>query len=490
MNDLINPFAPLPYGKSLFNLKENKAQIEAILDKVPNTFDSQAKQRHHLAGIGSCGGCAIKAAVDVLRDKAGKIMWFIMDIPSLGFGSMQNRNSPVIYNGEKQKVLFNPDEKNMIYNDLSEVCLASKIAVDIFACAQTDIDLVTLFPISSKLGGEIYYYYQFNSAEYGEKLHFDLFRNMTRYTVYDVSMKARCSVGLSIVKYLGGFGEITDQPVQLSVMDADKTIGFTMKQDLKLKPDSTAFIQFAVLFTTITGERRIRVLNYTLHVTEQNSKAFICLKFYLFLIDQMYLGTDCCAILNLEAKRKIRSIVNSGVKVAREELCHNCINLLAHYRKTVSVNSGTSQFVLPETMKVFPIMMLSLLKTPTFALSEDVKLDCKVANIAQLSSCSLSYFWTKIYPRLFSVSAIIKSDTSFGKFLENPSDGTLTNIVVKPNNIPASIEKIAQNDITILSNSEYIYIYLPDSVSDEIVEQVIYFLIFEYRYLEKLISLN
>jgi protein transport protein SEC24 len=211
-----------------------------------------------------------------LKGHAGKIVWFLVDIPSIGFGTLKSRNNSLIYNSEKQRTLFVPDESNPAYQELSEFCLKSKIATDIFACTQTDIDLASLMPISAKLGGEIYYYPQFNSAEYAEKLHFDLFRNLTRYTVYDVSMKARCSVGLSINKYIGGFGEFIDEPVVLSMMDADKTIGFTIKQEIKLKVDTPAYLQFAILFTTPAGERKIRVFNYTLNVTDQISISLHC----------------------------------------------------------------------------------------------------------------------------------------------------------------------------------------------------------------------
>ena len=255
MSDVMTPFAALPYSKALFNLKQNKAQIELILDKVA-TFDTTAKQRHHLGGNGSCGGAAVRAAAEILKNNAGKILWFLMDIPSLGFGSLKVRNNPTIANSEKQRILYNPDDTNLAYTDLSEFCLRNRIAVDIFACVQNEIDLASLMTISSRLGGEIYYYPQFNSAEYGEKLHFDLFRDMTRNTVYDISMRARCSTGLTVSSYVGGFGEITDPTVDISVMDADKTIGFLIRQDSKLKPNTQAYLQFAVLFTTIAGEEK------------------------------------------------------------------------------------------------------------------------------------------------------------------------------------------------------------------------------------------
>ncbi len=84
-------------------------------------------------------------------------------------------------------------------------------------------------------------------------------------------MKARCSLGLSIHKYMGGFGEMLESPVLLSTLDADKTVAFTMKQDSKLAPNTSVYLQFAILFTTPRGERKIRVFNYALGVTDQIS---------------------------------------------------------------------------------------------------------------------------------------------------------------------------------------------------------------------------
>jgi hypothetical protein len=74
-----------------------------------------------------------------------------------------------------------------------------------------------------------------------------------------------------VTNYLGGFGAVMANTVQLSTLDADKTIAFTLKQEAKLKPDSLAYLQFAILFTTGAGQRKIRVFNYMLNVTESPS---------------------------------------------------------------------------------------------------------------------------------------------------------------------------------------------------------------------------
>eukprot|EP00826_Nyctotherus_ovalis_P044933 TRINITY_DN48_c0_g1_i7.p2 TRINITY_DN48_c0_g1~~TRINITY_DN48_c0_g1_i7.p2 ORF type:complete len:228 (-),score=94.60 TRINITY_DN48_c0_g1_i7:20-703(-) len=201
MPDVFNPFSPLPKSRVLLNLKNSKSQIEDILDKVASTFDSSNKHSP-LGSTGSCGGAALKAAIDLLKDDSGKVLWFFMDIPSVGYGSLRNRNSRSLYGTEKEKTLLVPEEKTKAYVELASIGVKERVGVDLFACTQNDVDLASIVPVATLTGGEVYYYSPFNSTEYGEKLHFDLFRNLTRQTVYDVSIRARCSLGLSVHKYL------------------------------------------------------------------------------------------------------------------------------------------------------------------------------------------------------------------------------------------------------------------------------------------------
>ncbi len=458
MTDILNPFTPLPKSRVMFNVKNSKAQIEVILDKIAATFDTSGKYRSPLSTTGSCGGAALRSAIELLRDEAGKVLWFVMDIPSVGYGALRSRNQQALYNTDKERTLLVPDEKTTAYNDLSEICAKDKVAIDIFACTQADVDLATMTPVSAPVGGEMYYYSPFNSAEYGEKLHFDIFRNLTRYTVYDVSMKARCSLGLSIHKYLGGFGESLESPIQLSVLDADKTIAFTLKQDAKLKPEVPAYLQFAVLYTTPRGERKIRVLNYTLNVTDQ--------------MVQVYSSVDMDAVLALETKQHMQTILKSSISNGRNQLCQTCINVLAHYRKSVSTSSVSAQFVLPESMKVYPLLVLGLMKTPAFGLMEDFKLDAKVANIMQFRHCSFTHLAMRIYPRMYSIGQIIDPSQQWGTFIVNEADQTASTSIYKPVNIPASIEKIVPNDAYLIVNSDFIYVYLPKEVPETLLMEL------------------
>ncbi len=280
MGDIVAPFCPLPRGRLLFNVKTARDRIELLLDRVLTMHSGAAAgaKSMHFGSAGSCAGSAVRAAVDALKSGCGKVLWFCADMPSLGVGALQSRNNPKLYGTEKERTLLLPTD---VYQDLADVCANQKVAVDIFVCTHGDIDLASLLPVSAGVGGEVYYYPDFNAASYvgamnlgdrqGEKLHFDVFRDLTRYTVYDVSMKARCSIGLRVAKYLGGLGETSENTVELATLDADKTIGFLLEQESKLKTESAAYLQFAVLYTTPAGERKIRVFNYKLTVTDQAS---------------------------------------------------------------------------------------------------------------------------------------------------------------------------------------------------------------------------
>lgn len=161
--DIQNPFSPLPIQKILLNVAEKKEQINLIFDKISAYFDnSTSKQTQY--SCGSCGGAALKAAIDCLSTTVGKILWFLSDIPSIGYGAQKVKNLSQFIDADKESTLLN-SEPNSVYVNLAEFCLKTKISVDIFACTQADIDLASLYPISSKTGGEVYYYFPFNSAE-------------------------------------------------------------------------------------------------------------------------------------------------------------------------------------------------------------------------------------------------------------------------------------------------------------------------------------
>mmetsp|Transcript_48785 Transcript_48785/g.66402 ORF Transcript_48785/g.66402 Transcript_48785/m.66402 type:complete len:83 (+) Transcript_48785:415-663(+) len=76
--------------------------------------------------------------------------------------------------------MIKPINENLI--NLANTCNSNQISVDIFLgiSHQYSIDLASFATIATRTGGSIYYYSMFNVIMQGEKLYYDLFRNLTR----------------------------------------------------------------------------------------------------------------------------------------------------------------------------------------------------------------------------------------------------------------------------------------------------------------------
>lgn len=76
-----------------------------------------------------------------------------------------------------------------------------------------------------------------------------MFRILTRTQGSEVAIKARTSTGLTVTEYFGGFGVKETADFELAAIDSDKGIGFTIRMDEKLKDDSLAHVQFAMMYS-------------------------------------------------------------------------------------------------------------------------------------------------------------------------------------------------------------------------------------------------
>lgn len=75
-------------------------------------------------------------------------------------------------------------------------------------------------------------------------------------------LKVRCSNGLQVSAYHGNFLQhVFHTELELGSIDADKTIGVLFSHDGKLDPQLDAHFQTALLYTTASGERRVRCIN-------------------------------------------------------------------------------------------------------------------------------------------------------------------------------------------------------------------------------------
>ena len=118
-------------------------------------------------------------------------------------------------------------------------------------------------------GGEIYFYPNYTAPRDNLKLSQEIKHALTRETGYQALMKVRCSNGLQVSSYHGNFLQHNfGADLEFGVIDADKSIGVIFSYDGKLDPKLDAHFQSALLYTTASGERRVRCTNTVASVSE------------------------------------------------------------------------------------------------------------------------------------------------------------------------------------------------------------------------------
>ncbi len=80
--------------------------------------------------------------------------------------------------------------------------------------------------------------------------------------------------GIRPVDFLGNFYMSNTTDVELASIDCDKSITMEVKHDDKLNEGEGAYIQAAMLYTSVSGQRRLRILNMALNCCVQFADLF------------------------------------------------------------------------------------------------------------------------------------------------------------------------------------------------------------------------
>ena len=113
---------------------------------------------------------------------------------------------------------------------------------------------------------------------------------------------------------------------------------------------------FTDTFTSDQGDRRIRVFNQRLQVTDAYPRFFK--------------GIDGSAVaLSLARTAAFQTDTVSLLEI-RENLQSTVEDMLLQYRNQCSASSSTGQLVLPENGKLLPLLLNCLLKSPLLPVNE------------------------------------------------------------------------------------------------------------------------
>ncbi|WRX31309.1 zinc finger protein [Theobroma cacao] len=426
--DIQDVYTPLQTDV-IVQLSECRQHLELLLENIPTMFQSSKTAE-------SCFGAAIKAAFLAMKSTGGKLL--SCHQLALVLFLLGRRKGELTSLLEAHKLLQPADK---ILKTMAIEFAEYQVCVDVFVTTQTYVDIASISVIPRTTGGQVYYYYPFSAVSDPAKLYNDLRWNITRPQGFEAVMRVRCSQGIQVQDYSGNFCKRIPTDIDLPGIDCDKCILVTLKHDDKLQDGSECAFQCALLYTTVYGQRRIRVTNLSLPCTNMLSNLFRAAD----------LDTQFACFL----KQAATEIPTSPLVQVREQVTNLCINILLSYRKFCATVSSSGQLILPEALKLLPLYTLALIKST--GLRNDGRIDDRSFWFNYVSSLSTPLAVPLVYPRMFAIHNL------------NSKEGDES---VLPPIIPLSSEHISDDGIYLLENGEDALIYFGSSVDSSILQQL------------------
>ncbi|KAJ3670278.1 hypothetical protein LUZ60_010602 [Juncus effusus] len=437
--DLEDIFLPLP-DDLLVNLSESRQVVDAFLDSLPTMFQNNAN-------VESALGPALKAAYMVMGQIGGKLLVFQSNLPSIGVGRLRLRGDDVrAYGTEKEHQLRMPEDP--FYKQMAAEFVKNQIAVDVFALASRFCDIASLGVMAKYTGGQVYYYPSFNISTHGEKLRYELARDLTRETAWESVMRVRCGKGVRFTTYHGHFMLRSTDLLALPAVDCDKAFAMQFSLEETLMTTQTVYFQVALLYTSSSGERRIRVHTAAAPVVQD--------------LAEMYRQADTGAIVCLFSRIAVETTSQSKLEDARQMLQLKLIKSLKEYKNMHAVKHRLSgRLIYPDSLKYLMIYVLALVKSSVLRGGyAEVALDERCAAGYAFMVLPIGSLLRLIYPGLYRLDDVL---------IKAPQKENIEEEITR---LPLTVQCLDTRGIYLLNNGMNFVIWLGRMVPPDLINSI------------------
>lgn len=231
--------------------------------------------------------------------------------------------------------------------------------------------------------------------------------------------------------------------LEMASIDEDKTFFAELKHDDKLT-DQSAIIQCAVLFTSVSGQRRLKILNLCLPVSSD--------------YNQLYRVADQGALVSYLLKNAVQANRERGLKEMKEQIFQRCAQILATYREKVSESAPLGQLILPETLKLLPLFVNSIVKNDSINGGSEMTVDDKVWMIELIRGMRIDHTMLLLYPKITPVDHLE---------LQDPSEITAIASTVR-----ASYDNLSNTKAYLIDNGIVLFLWIGLGVAEAWVQDI------------------
>lgn len=215
----------------------------------------------------------------------------------------------------------------------------------------------------------------------------------------------------------------------------------------QLDPKLDAHFQSALLYTTATGQRRVRCSNIVASVAENARES-------MKLVDQD-------AVVTIMAKEASTKVTDRSLKDIRAALQEKAIDILAGYRKNFSGSHPPGQLVLPENLKEFSMYMLGLMKSRALKGGKEPS-DRRIHEVRLIRSMGPAELSLYLYPRILALHNL------------DPTDGFAdeNGHLKMPSAIRATFGQIEEGGAYLVDNGQILLLWIHAQVSPNLLEDL------------------
>ena len=433
MGDLDDPFCPI--SMSAFASPETHSKpLKNLLDRIPQLYkDTHAAE--------SAGGAAIKACVETLKYVGGgRLLSFISSLPHKGFLALRPREAGKPPSEKESLDIMTPIGNGKQYIQLAKEAAQQQVSIDIFALTKSYVDLATLRLLSTYTSGSVYRYSPFVCSADTQRFYDDLRWNLTRPAGFEAVGRIRVSSGLSVDEVLGAYCKVGQNDLLFPSLSSDSTLFAKISHDQRLREGSQACFQFATLYSTPGGQRRVRVHSLALPVTRS--------------LGSVFRGADLEIYMGYVARQVIMSMPGKSLASMKDVVTKTVSGTLLAYRKHCATSSSSGQLILPESLKLMPLFCLGLIKLPCFR--TDARADARAVWMSRILSLPIDRLFPVVHPRLFKVPLEV-----------------ISNSPEVPERLPLTAEKIESNGLYILENGFDLFVQIGRDVPSQCIEQLL-----------------
>ncbi|MCL4140343.1 UNVERIFIED_CONTAM: hypothetical protein GTU68_009299 [Idotea baltica] len=407
--------------------------IDKLMESIPQNFQTTRETSGALS-------CAIQAGMSALKasGRAGKLFVFHSSLPQLGLGKLKNREDRKLLGTDKEKTVLSP--QNTHYNNLAQDLVTVGCGVDFYLFNESYIDLATIGQVARLTGGQCYKYTFFQANKDADRLLNDLRINISRNIAFESVMRVRTSTGVRPVEFFGHFFMSNTHDIELAVVDSSKAVAVEIKHDDKITEEEGVYIQVALLYTSVGGQRRLRIHNLAFNICTQMA--------------DLYKNCDLDTLVNFFGKQAMFKFLETSAKQIKDNLIARTAQILACYRKNCASPSSAGQLILPELMKLLPLYVNCLTKCDALSGGQDLTCDDRSWHMYQMTTMNVDASIAYFYPRLIPLTETDSQDAEI------------------PAAIRTSYDKLSPDGVYLVENGLFMFMWVGSGTSSAWMKDV------------------